>query len=181
MKRSPISDLRSHLAAGGRLERREGESTSISTRARRPSVRSTEFTIPAGDRRPSGQAGDSVKVNAPSGKRPGLVAGRREDRGVPAGIVNSVDLTDGRLALVEIGGGLALRAVPGRRRCQVRSQSLIGERFIQCDPGTIDAGALAAGADGTPTVPVAQDTAPIDLDLLFDVFRAPIASGWRSS
>jgi virulence factor Mce-like protein len=123
---------------------------------------------------PSGQAGDSVKVNALFHNAAGLVAG--EDvkiAGVPAGIVNSVDLTGGRLALVEMQVDSPFAPFRADARCQVRSQSLIGERFLQCDPGTIDAGALPAGADGTPTVPVDQDTAPIDLDLLFDVFRAP--------
>ena len=122
----------------------------------------------------SGEAGNSVRVDALFHNAAGLVAG--EDvkiAGVPAGIVKSVDLTDSRLALVEMEVDSPFAPFRADARCQVRSQSLIGERFIQCDPGTIDAGTLAAGSDGTPTVPVNQDTAPIDLDLLFDVFRAP--------
>jgi phospholipid/cholesterol/gamma-HCH transport system substrate-binding protein len=123
---------------------------------------------------PSGQAGDSVAVDALFHNAAGLVAG--EDvkvAGVRAGTVKSVDLTDGRLALVEMEVDSPFAPFRADARCQVRSQSLIGERFIQCDPGTIDAGALPAGNGGTPTVPAEHDTAPIDLDLVFDVFRAP--------
>jgi virulence factor Mce-like protein len=122
----------------------------------------------------SGQAGDSVAVNALFHNAAGLVAG--EDvkiAGVRAGTVQSVDLTDGRLALVEMQVDSPFAPFRSDARCQVRSQSLIGERFIQCDPGTIDAGPLPASAGGTPTVPVDHDAAPIDMDLLFDVFRAP--------
>jgi ABC-type transporter Mla subunit MlaD len=130
--------------------------------------------VVTGPAAPSGQAGDSVKVNALFHNAAGLVAG--EDvkiAGVAAGTVSSVDLTDGRLALVEMQVDSPFAPFRADARCQVRSQSLIGERFIQCDPGTIDAGALPAGPGGIPAVPVDQDTAPIDLDLLFDVFRAP--------
>jgi virulence factor Mce-like protein len=124
---------------------------------------------------PRGSAGDSVRVDALFHDASGLVAG--EDvkiAGVKAGIVDSVDLTDGRLALVQMEVDSPFAPFRSDARCGVRAQSLIGERFIQCDPGTVDAGPLPtpAGAD-TPTVPVDQDSAPIDLDLVFDVFRAP--------
>jgi hypothetical protein len=94
--------------------------------------------------------------------------------GVKAGIVKSVELTDGRLALVKMDVAAPFAPFRADARCEVRSQSLIGERFIQCDPGTPAAGALPTpdGADG-PTVPADHDSAPIDLDLLFDVFRQP--------
>src|SRR5204862_845166 len=117
--------------------------------------------------------GDSVAVDALFQNAAGLVGG--EDvkvAGVRAGIVSSVELTDSRLALVKMQVDSPFAPFRADARCEVRSQSLIGERFIQCDPGTPAAGALPtpAGAD-TPTVPVAQDSAPIDLDLVFDVFR----------
>jgi virulence factor Mce-like protein len=129
----------------------------------------------AGPAAPSGQAGDAVAVNALFHDASGLVGG--EDvkiAGVKAGVVKSVDLTDGRQALVQMEVDSPFAPFRADARCEVRAQSLIGERFIQCDPGTIDAGALAApaGAD-TPTVPAEHDSAPIDLDLVFDVFRAP--------
>jgi virulence factor Mce-like protein len=129
----------------------------------------------AGPAAPTGNAGDSVGVDALFHNAAGLVGG--EDvkiAGVPAGTVKSVELTDGRLALVSMEVDAPFAPFRANARCEVRSQSLIGERFIQCDPGTPEAGALPtpAGADA-PTVPVDQDSAPIDLDLVFDVFRQP--------
>jgi virulence factor Mce-like protein len=122
----------------------------------------------------SGQAGDSVRVDALFHTAAGLVAG--EDvkiAGVRSGTVQSVELTDSRLALIEMNVASPFAPFHSDARCQIRSQSLIGERFIQCDPGTTASGPLAAGGSGVPTVPADQDTAPIDLDLVFDAFRAP--------
>ena len=123
----------------------------------------------------SGTAGSSVRVDALFHDASGLVPG--EDvkiAGVRAGIVDSVDLTTGRLALVKMEVDSPFAPFRADSRCSIRAQSLIGERFIQCDPGTIDAGPLPTPPGGdAPTVPADRDTAPIDLDLVFDVFRAP--------
>jgi phospholipid/cholesterol/gamma-HCH transport system substrate-binding protein len=131
--------------------------------------------VVAGPGAGSGRAGDSVTVDALFQNAAGLVGG--EDvkiAGVAAGTVQSVELTDSRLALVKMSVSSPFAPFHADATCGVRSQSLIGERFIQCDPGTPAAGPLApAPGSSTPTVPVAHDSAPIDLDLLFDVFRGP--------
>jgi virulence factor Mce-like protein len=122
----------------------------------------------------SGTAADSMHVDALFHNAAGLVSG--EDvkiAGVAAGVVKSVELTPDRLALVEMEVLRPFAPFRADARCEVRSQSLIGERFIQCDPGTPAAGPLEPRTDGTPTVPADQNTAPIDLDLLYGVFRAP--------
>jgi virulence factor Mce-like protein len=129
----------------------------------------------AGPGASKGTAEDSARVDALFHSAAGLVDG--EDvkiAGVAAGVVESVELTDERLARVKM---VVLRPFAPFRadaRCEVRSQSLIGERFIQCDPGTPEAGPLEpTGATEVPTVPVEQNSAPIDLDLVFGVLRAP--------
>jgi virulence factor Mce-like protein len=129
----------------------------------------------AGPAAPSGNAGDSHEVDALFHNAAGLVGGEdMKVAGVAAGTVKSVELTDGRLALVKMEVAAPFAPFHADARCQVRSQSLIGERFIQCDPGTSAAGPLPtpAGADA-PTVSADHNSAPIDLDLLFDVFRQP--------
>jgi virulence factor Mce-like protein len=129
----------------------------------------------AGPAAPSGKAGDSLEVDALFHNAAGLVGGEdMKVAGVPAGTVKSVELTDGRLARVRLEVAAPFAPFRADARCEVRSQSLIGERFIQCDPGTPAAGALPtpSGAE-VPTVPADQDSAPIDLDLLFDVFHQP--------
>jgi ABC-type transporter Mla subunit MlaD len=59
--------------------------------------------------------------------------------------------------------------------CTIRPQSLIGEKFVQCHPGTPDRPPLADGDDGAPTVPLEQTHSPVDLDLVFAALRRPYA------
>jgi virulence factor Mce-like protein len=56
--------------------------------------------------------------------------------------------------------------------CTIQPQSLIGERFVQCVPGTPAAPALEQ-IDGTPTLPVERTHAPVDLDLILSTFDLP--------
>lgn len=57
--------------------------------------------------------------------------------------------------------------------CTIQPQSLIGERFVQCTPGTPDAQPLRADAEHPPTVPVENTHAPVDLDLVLATFDRP--------
>jgi virulence factor Mce-like protein len=128
----------------------------------------------AGPVAPKGDAGDAVRVDALFHNAANIVAG--EDvkvAGVAAGIVESVELNDDRLALVKMKVNAPFAPFQADARCEVRPQSLIGERFVQCDPGTPEAGPLEAADGGTPTVPAEQTSAPIDLDLVFNVLRGP--------
>lgn len=93
--------------------------------------------------------------------------------GARVGKVSAVALTRDRKARVglEIEEGYA----PFRRdaRCAIRPQSLIGEKFVDCEPGTPDAPELAARGDGTPTVGLERTRSPVDLDLVFASLRRP--------
>jgi virulence factor Mce-like protein len=128
----------------------------------------------AGPGATSGTAGDSERVDALFHNAAGLVSG--EDvkiAGVISGVVKSVELGDDLIARVEMEVDRPFAPFHADARCEVRSQSLIGERFIQCDPGTAVAGPLETPDGDTPTIPPNQNSAPIDLDLVFNVFRAP--------
>jgi virulence factor Mce-like protein len=129
----------------------------------------------AGPGATSGTADDSVEVDVLFHNAAGLVGGEdMKIAGVRAGIVKSVELRDDRLALVVLDVNRPFAPFHADAHCEIRSQSLIGERFIQCDPGTAAAGPLeATDGEDTPTLAADQNTAPIDLDLVFDVFRAP--------
>jgi phospholipid/cholesterol/gamma-HCH transport system substrate-binding protein len=131
--------------------------------------------IIAGPGASSGTADDSSEVYALFHNAAGLVGGEdMKIAGVKAGVVKSVELRDDHLALVKLDVDRPFAPFHADARCEIRSQSLIGERFIQCDPGTEEAGTLEpADGEDTPTLPPEQTTAPIDLDLVFDVFRAP--------
>ena len=62
--------------------------------------------------------------------------------------------------------------------CAIRPQSLIGEKYVDCNPGTSSAAPLARinhglGA-GTHMLPVTQTSSPVDTDLVQDIYREPV-------
>ncbi len=62
--------------------------------------------------------------------------------------------------------------------CSIRPQSLIGERFVDCVPGSSDFPALkkitSGPGAGTHLLPVTRTTSPVDSDLVQDISRQPI-------
>src|SRR5215210_1160529 len=54
--------------------------------------------------------------------------------------------------------------------CEIRPQSLIGEYFIDCQPGSSD---RRLPTDGSGTVPVEQTAATVPVDLVQDIMRRP--------
>lgn len=101
----------------------------------------------------------------------GLVEGADfQIAGVPAGRIERFDLSEGWPpravveAVVDDPGRPRLRA---DARCEVKPQSLIGEYFVDCDPGR-SRRPLPHG-----TVPVERTANTIPLDLVNDVLRRP--------
>jgi ABC-type transporter Mla subunit MlaD len=54
--------------------------------------------------------------------------------------------------------------------CEIRPQSLIGEYYVDCQPGSSD---KRLPTDGSGTVPVEQTAATIPVDLVQDIMRQP--------
>jgi len=107
----------------------------------------------------------------------GLVSGEQfKVAGVPAGQIKSVDLTqrciNGKgdchalitVQVTESGFGSFHKDAS----CESRPQSLIGEYFLNCDPGH-SGPTLAPGS----TIPVSQTQSTIPADLLADINRMP--------
>lgn len=65
--------------------------------------------------------------------------------------------------------------------CRVRLQSLIGEKFIDCDPGTPGKPELPVDPtdDGRRLVGIKQTRSPVDLDELLDAMREPERERFR--
>ncbi len=129
-----------------------------------------------------------------------LVGGSREQRQeylVRAIFDNAsslVEQSDVRVAGANVGYIKQLEVAPGDKaaltlaitdpafqtfykdaECEIRLQSLIGEKFIDCDAGTPSKGELPA-YEGDPDVrylQLEQTTSPVDLDLNFNVLRYP--------
>jgi phospholipid/cholesterol/gamma-HCH transport system substrate-binding protein len=62
--------------------------------------------------------------------------------------------------------------------CAIRPQSLIGEKYVDCNPGTASAPPLAKithglGA-GDYVLPVTQTSSPVDTDLVQNIYREPV-------
>jgi virulence factor Mce-like protein len=93
--------------------------------------------------------------------------------GARVGQVSDIHLTEDRKARVEMDVEQGFAPFRADAECTIRPQSLIGEKFIQCDPGTPDRPPLADGEDGAPTVPLANTHSPVDLDLVFAALRQP--------
>ncbi len=126
-----------------------------------------------------------------------------EDRGsayfVRAIFDNASSLTQGedvKIAGAAVGVVDGLEVAPGKKAavvlridnedftpwhkdatCTIRPQSLIGEKFLECKPGTTAAPKLrkiASGdGEGERYLPVQNNSSPVDLDLLNDTLRLP--------
>jgi len=63
--------------------------------------------------------------------------------------------------------------------CAIRPQSLIGEMYVDCDPGTAAApelGRITSGPGaGTYYLPVTRTHSPVDFDIAQDIYREPVA------
>jgi ABC-type transporter Mla subunit MlaD len=63
--------------------------------------------------------------------------------------------------------------------CAIRPQSLIGEMYVDCDPGTAAAPALerihSGPGKGTYYLPVTRTHSPVDFDIAQDIYREPVS------
>src|SRR3954447_3867768 len=62
--------------------------------------------------------------------------------------------------------------------CTIRPQSLIGEKYVECTPGSTRSPELDTVPDGQPgagkhLLPLAQTSSPVDIDLIGDINRLP--------
>lgn len=94
--------------------------------------------------------------------------------GATVGTVAEVTLTKDRKALIsmEVENDFA----PFRKDadCTILPQSLIGEKYVECDPGKPTAPVLAKrrGQDA-PTLPIENTSSPVDLDLVVAMLGQP--------
>ena len=122
----------------------------------------------------AGGSAPTYRVDAVFDSTANLIPGQDvKIAGARVGQVSDIHLTKDRKARVEmdVEEGFA----PFRRdaECTIRPQSLIGEKFVQCHPGTAASAPLKEGEGGAPTVPLEQTHSPVDLDLVFSALRQP--------
>lgn len=121
-----------------------------------------------------GSDGGSYRVAAIFSNAAGLIPGQNvEIAGAVVGRVTSIKLTPDHRARVEMEVRTGFAPFRSDADCEIKPQSLIGEKFVACDPGSPDARQLAGRGGGTPTVPLARTHAPVDIDLVFAALREP--------
>jgi virulence factor Mce-like protein len=108
-----------------------------------------------------------------------LVAG--EDvkvAGAPVGVVSDMDVTPDKRAAVTLRlDDEGFTPFKKDATCIIRLQGLIGERFVECEPGSAGSPKLATIAhgdgEGEHLLPVEGTSSPVDLDLVNDIMRLP--------
>jgi len=98
--------------------------------------------------------------------------------GAAVGVVDSMDVTpENRAALVLAIDDGGFTPFHTDARCTIRPQSLIGERYVECDPGSDGSPELAeiesGEGEGEYLLPLSHTSSPVDLDLINDIWRLP--------
>ena len=122
----------------------------------------------------SGEGDKSYRVDALFYNAAHLIPGQQvKIAGAEVGTVEDVKLTRDHRARVQMTVDERFGPFRADAKCRIRPQSLIGEKFVQCDPGTPRAKALLARGDEAPTVALERNEVPVDLDLVFASLRMP--------
>lgn len=95
--------------------------------------------------------------------------------GAPVGQVKDIRLTPDRRARVEMEVQEGFAPFRSDARCVIAPESLfIGEKYVQCRPGTPQGRELVARDGNPPTVPLDHNSASVDLDLVLSTLRLPV-------
>jgi virulence factor Mce-like protein len=122
----------------------------------------------------SGTSGD-YRVDALFDNADYLIAGQDvKIAGARVGQVEKVGLTRGRKARVQMRIDPGFAPFRSNAECRIRPQSLIGEKFVECEPGDPSHRPLGKRGGAAPTVPVTQTHSPVDLDVVFTALRLPL-------
>ncbi|EHN11063.1 virulence factor Mce family protein [Patulibacter medicamentivorans] len=120
-----------------------------------------------------GGTGTTTRIDALFDNASFLTSGQEvRIAGARVGQVTDVGLAAGRRARVSLAVDRRFAPFRADATCTIKPQSLIGERFVDCDPGTPAAAPLGE-RDGVAVLPVARTRSPVDLDLLVAMLGQP--------
>ena len=94
--------------------------------------------------------------------------------GAAVGQITGIGLTENHKARVEMTVDSQFGPFHADASCSIVPQSLIGDRFVDCSPGTPAQPALKATDGQPPTVPVTNTSAPVDLDQVLQTLNLPV-------
>jgi virulence factor Mce-like protein len=120
-------------------------------------------------------ASGDYRVDAIFDTAKGIIPGQLvKIAGARVGKVQDVTLTGDAKARIKMSVQSRFAPFRSDARCDIQPEGLIGENFVQCDPGT-PAGHVLKGRNGeAPTVPVSHTAVPINLTDLFNIFTLPV-------
>lgn len=102
--------------------------------------------------------------------------------GANVGSIDSIFVTDKNEAAVILAiVDPAFQKFYSDATCRIRLQSLIGEKYVECDPGTVSKPELAADPDDSSRKLVTSKNtkSPVDTDELLDAMREPERERFR--
>ncbi|HLY50939.1 MAG TPA: MlaD family protein [Solirubrobacteraceae bacterium] len=99
--------------------------------------------------------------------------------GAPVGTVVGLGVTATKRAAVTLQiTNSAFTPFHADATCAIRIQSLIGEKYVECAPGSSSQPRLVRMRTGVGTgdflLPVSRTTSPVDFDIVQDIYREPV-------
>ncbi len=99
--------------------------------------------------------------------------------GANVGTIQSLGVTSGKQAAVTLAiTDQNFSPFYANASCAIRPQSLIGEEYVDCNPGTSNAAPLSkitrGPGSGSHYLPVTQTSSPIDFDIAQDISTEPV-------
>ena len=100
--------------------------------------------------------------------------------GAPVGSIAALGVTSGKKAAVTLSiNDSRFTPFHANATCAIRPQSLIGEMYVDCNPGTASAPTLDRIARGPGAgayyLPVTRTSSPVDFDVVQDIYQEPVA------
>ena len=123
----------------------------------------------------AGTGRDDVRIDALFDNASFVVPGQDvRIAGVNAGTVKDVRVTPDHRARIEMEVDKRFAPFRSDADCFIAPQSLIGERFVQCAPGTPRGDQLRSEDGAPPTVPLDNTHSPVDPDVVLSTFDLPM-------
>src|SRR4051812_37527481 len=108
-----------------------------------------------------------------------LPGGRVKIAGANVGVIDDINLTPQRKALVSMKIDKRFGPFHSDAHCSSRPQGLVGVADVNCQPGTPNGKPLPKGELGNPTLPLASTSVPVSLTDFFEIWHAPVRDRLR--
>lgn len=124
----------------------------------------------------AGGSGGSYRVDAIFDSAKGIVPGQQvKIAGARVGTIVGVRLAPGPRARIELSVENRFGPFHADAACRILPEGFISENYVECDPGSRAAPALAVRGAQAPTVPLTHTTVPVSLQDVINIFSLPVS------